>query len=162
LASEVAKRYGCVDFLRFPNVDAPKIEEWLACAKKELETLQPDVVVCHSLANTLWFHLCNEAMIKREVEKLFLVAPPSLQCSIEELESFFPIKAPEKLCARSAMLVVSDNDPYMEIEEALWLKSHLGIEMHILKNAGHINAESGYGEWPWMLEKIVGEACTIQ
>ena len=26
--------------------------------------------------------------------------------------------------------------------------------MKILQNAGHLNADSGFGEWDWMLEEI--------
>lgn len=154
LAGEVAKAYGCVDFLRLPDFDHPKLDKWMESASKELCAFAPDVVVCHSLGNTLWFHLCNAGLIKREMEQLLLVAPPSMNCKIEELSEFFPVAIPEKLYAKRALMVVSDNDPYMEIEEAVSLRESLGIPMQTLHNAGHINAQSGYGEWEWMLRYI--------
>ena len=154
LASEVAKEYGCVDFLRLPDFDHPKLDRWLEAASNEIAHLSPDVVVCHSLGNTLWFHLCNAGVIAKEVEHLLLVAPPSMQCKIEELSSFFPVAVPKNLYAKSAILIVSDNDPYMDMQEASALQQSLQIPMQTLHNAGHINADSGYGEWQWILQYI--------
>lgn len=153
LAAEIAKDYGCVSFLKFSNIDFPNKDEWKKELVEELEDFKPDIVVCHSLANILWFHLCNELKIN-QVKKLFLVAPPSLECKIEELKSFFPCKAPKELCAKDALLVASTNDVYLSIDEARKLESALNVPMIVLDNAGHINTDSGYGEWPWILEEI--------
>ena len=154
LASEIAKDYGTVSFLKFSNFDFPDKNIWKKEALEELSYFKPDIVICHSLATTLWFHLCNEENIK-EVEKLFLVAPPSLECEIEELKSFFPIDAPKNLRAKEVLLISSTNDPYMSPQEASALQSSLGVEMEVLKDAGHINTDSGYGEWSWILQKII-------
>ena len=155
LAGEIAKEYGCVDFFRFPNVDAPVLDVWKEAAIQELRRFRPDVLVCHSLANTLWFHLCNEGLVEEKLKELFLVAPPSLECSIEELQTFFPVSAPEDLHAKRVHLIVSDNDPYMQKEEAKQLAQVLDVEPIFLKNAGHINAQSGFGPWPWMLQQVL-------
>lgn len=153
LAAEIAKDYGCVSFLKLSNPDFPNKNEWIEELAEELKNFKPNIVVCHSLANILWFHLCNELKITK-IEKLFLVAPPSLECKVEELKSFFPCKIPTNLYAKEALLVASTNDPYMSLDEASSLAESLGIEMVILQNAGHINTDGGYGEWPWMLEEI--------
>jgi predicted alpha/beta hydrolase family esterase len=153
LAGELAKEYGCVSFLKFSDYDFPKLDLWKKELQAHLKDFQPDIVVCHSLANILWFHLCHEGSINA-VKKLFLVAPPSLECSIDELQSFFPLKAPQNLYAQEVLLVTSTNDPYLSEEEAKTLQNSLGVEMKILQNAGHINAASGYGAWAWMLEQI--------
>ncbi len=153
LAGEVAKDYGCVSFLKLSNIDLPDKDEWINELKHELEEFKPNIVICHSVANILWFHICNEGKI-REVEHLFLVVPPSLKCDIKELESFFPCEIPTKLYAKKPLLITSTNDPYMTMQEADELQKALNIEMLVLQNAGHINSESGYGEWPWMLETI--------
>ncbi len=155
LASQIAKEYGKVSFLKFSNFDFPQKDLWKEELNKELDSFKPDIVVCHSLANTLWFHLCNEQNLQK-VDKLFLIAPPSLNSNIEELNSFFPLTIPKKLYAKESLIVCSDNDPYMNIDEAKQLQKELNIEMHILENAGHINSDSGYGPWPWILNKIQG------
>jgi len=110
-------------------------------------------VVCHSIANILWFHICNEIKPK-EIERLFLVAVPSLACDIEELKSFFPCEIPKNLHAKESLLIASTNDPYMTQDEALDLQKRLDIPIKFLEGGGHINNSGGYGEWPWILEKI--------
>lgn len=153
LAGEIAKEYGCVNFLRLSDFERPKLELWLEELRAALRDFQPDIVVTHSLANTLWFHLCSRETLE-SIEKLYLVAPPSLECSIEALGEFFPLEVPKNLYAKEAILISSTNDPYMTLEEAKKLQEDLQIKMELLEDAGHINAESGYGEWPWILQEI--------
>jgi len=153
LAGELAKEYGKVSFLRFSDFDAPKLDVWMKELKDELEDFKPDIVICHSLANTLWFHLCALKNVST-VESLYLVAPPNLSCHIQELKEFFPIAPPKKLYAKNAKLITSTNDPYMSELQAKELQKKLNIEMLVLQNAGHINSESNFGEWPWILQEI--------
>ena len=153
LAGEIARDYGTVSFPLLDNPHFPSKNRWMRQVKEILSDYKPDVVICHSLANTLWFHLCLEGEIA-PVGRLLLVAPPSLACNLEILKTFFPLQAPNNLFAEEALLVVSDNDPYMTMEEAQSLQKSLGIEIKILESAGHINADSGFGEWPWVKEWV--------
>ncbi|QOP44580.1 serine hydrolase family protein [Sulfurimonas sediminis] len=153
LAGEIAKDYGCVNFLKFSNFDAPKLDVWMQELEAALVDFKPDIVICHSLANTLWFHLCNTKTVQ-EIKKLYLVAPPSLTCNIEELSEFFPVSAPNQLYAKETLLIASTNDPYMSLDEVHQLQQRLHVKMKILKNAGHINADSGYGKWEWMHKEL--------
>lgn len=153
IAAEIARDYGCVSFLKLPNFESPDKNIWIKETQKELKEFKASVVVCHSLANILWFHMCNSELLE-DVKYLFLVAPPSLKSNISELNNFFPVEVPKNLHAKKVFLICSNNDPYMSIEEAKELQNQLDIEMEILEDAGHINADSGFGEWKWMLEKI--------
>ena len=153
LAGEIAKNYGTVSFLEFSDFESPSFSVWKQELLTHLKEFKPDIVICHSLANTLWFHLCNTNAIQK-VQKLYLVAPPSIKCEIPELGNFFPLDMPKNPHAKETLLVASTNDPYMNIDEAKELQKSLGVEMVVLENAGHINADSGYGEWPWILKKI--------
>ncbi|MDA7818200.1 alpha/beta hydrolase [Sulfurimonas sp.] len=153
LAGEIAKNYGKVSFLQFSNLDFPNKDEWKDELIKELYDFQPDIVICHSVANILWFHLCND-LVSTQIERLYLVVPPSLECDIPELESFYPCKVPTNLYAQKALLITSTNDPYMTQDESKKLQQELEIPMKVLENAGHINADSGFGEWQWMLEEV--------
>jgi len=131
----------------------PDLGMWKQELKEHLAEFKPDIVLCHSLANILWFHLCNEESLD-EVKKLYLVAPPRIDCQIEELQSFFPVKVPTNPHAKEVLLITSTNDPYMNEAEAKDLQKALGVEMKVLQNAGHINAQSGYGAWEWMLNEL--------
>jgi len=153
LACELAKDYGCVYFLKFSDMDKPTKKEWSEELLNALDDFKPDIVVCHSLANILWFHLANEKKLQK-IKKLFLVAPPSMHCPIEELSEFFPCEIPNDLYADDTLLIGSNNDPYMDESEFLRLQAELGVNMELLHNAGHINADSNYGEWHFILNEV--------
>ena len=153
LAGEIAKEYGKVSFLRFSNFEFPNKDSWKNELIKEVDSFKPDIIICHSLANILWFHICNDIELT-EVEKLYIVVPPSLTCDIPELSSFYPCEVPENLYAKETLLITSTDDPYMTQDEAMALQKALHVPMKILDGAGHINADSGFGEWTWMLEEI--------
>ncbi|WP_292656533.1 alpha/beta hydrolase [Nitratifractor sp.] len=156
LASEVAKNYGTVSFPLIQHPHYPHLNRWRKEVLRHLEDFRPDTVVCHSLANTLWFHLAERKELT-PVKRLFLVAMPSLQTELETISSFYPCPLPESLYAEEVQLIVSDNDPYITVEEAERIVAHYQIPLTVLPDAGHINAESGYGEWPWILEQVRSE-----
>ena len=153
LAGELAKDYGTVSFPLLDNPHFPTKNRWMRQVKEVLETFKPDTVVCHSMANTLWFHLCEEGEIA-SVERLLMVAPPRLDLELDTIKTFFPVMPTKNLYAREAMLVTSTDDPYLTPKEANGLQNSLNIPMKVLEDAGHINADSGYGEWPWVLEWV--------
>jgi predicted alpha/beta hydrolase family esterase len=154
LAGEIAKDYGTVSFPLLDNPHFPSKNRWMKQIKSILIDFNPDLVICHSLANIAWFHLCNEGEIS-PVKRLLLVAPPHLTCTIETLKTFFPIEAPKNLFAEEVLLITSTNDPYMSSEEALELQKSLGVEMKVIEEGGHINTASGFGEWPFVKEWVI-------
>lgn len=153
LAGELARDYGNVCFPLLGNPHFPNKSKQMRQIKSILSEYKPNIVICHSLASVLWLHLCNELQID-PVDELLLVAPPSNTCGIEMIRKFFPYTAPSSLFAKNALLVTSSNDPYMQEEEARALQKELGIDMMILENAGHINDQSGFGEWHWVLNWV--------
>jgi len=145
LARQLQEKNYEVSFPSLPNRDLPQFEEWMDTLKIEFDAFQPDIVVCHSLANILWFHFIENNTIK-ELDKLMLVAPVRKSCNIEELNGFFPYPIPSNLNAKEIIMVGSTNDPYLSVDEAIQLHAELNVGLKILDDAGHINAESGYGE----------------
>jgi len=152
LASEIAKDYGTVSFPLLDNCHFPSKNRWIKQVKKILEDFKPDTVVCHSLANTLWFWLCQEEI--QTVQRLFMVSPPSLSTEEKTIKTFFPCEAPSELYAKEIHMIVSDDDPWVKMEEAQDIASHYNATFTSIQNAGHINADSGYGKWD-LIEKLV-------
>lgn len=153
LATELIKQNHQVSFPSLPNKDNPNFKQWMEFIQKEVEHFEPDVVVCHSLGNIVWFHLL-ESMNMKTIDKLLLVAPVRKECDIEELKEFFPYKVPEDLKSKKALLIVSTDDIYMNLHEANGLQHELNIDMSVLENAGHINADGGFGPLKEALEWI--------
>ena len=157
LAATIAKEYGTVSFPLLDNCHFPTKNRWVKQLKGILEDFRPDTVVCHSLANTLWFWLCQEQEFMQdisEIKRLFMVSPPSLTTEVDTIKTFFPCKIPEKLYAKEVQMIVSDNDPYINVEEANTIAKQYNIPLTVIKNAGHINADSGYGKWD-LIENLV-------
>lgn len=152
LAGEIAKNYGTVSFPLLDNCHFPSKNRWVKQVKTVLEEFKPDTVVCHSLANTLWFWLCEEEILT--VKRLFMVSPPSLHTTEATIKTFFPCNIPQDIHAKEVHMIISDDDPWVQMQEAKELAAHYNIPLTILKNAGHINADSGYGKWEF-IEKLV-------
>ncbi len=151
LAGEIAKDYGTVCFPLLDNPHFPSKNRWMKQVKELLKDFKPDMVICHSMAGTLWFHLCNEADIA-PVKRLLMVTPPRLDLELETIKSFFPVAIPKNLFAEEIQLVTSTDDPYLTTDEAQALQAALDVPMKVIGNGGHINADSGFGEWPWVRE----------
>jgi predicted alpha/beta hydrolase family esterase len=107
------------------------------------------VVVCHSLACVLWFHHARRADGHR-IDRVLLVAPPSESVDSDDLHGFFPLEVEPSDVERAASvtrLVCSDNDPYCPEGAANAYGEPLGIDTELIRGAGHINPEAGYGPW---------------
>ena len=154
LAMDLIKENFIVSFPELPNKNSPDLNIWKEFVKKELAHFRPDIVVCHSLANILWFHICDELDIN--LDKLMLVAPVR-NAEIEKAKSFFPYPVSKNLKSKEIIMASSTNDPYMSLEEAIKLQSQLNIGMKIMENAGHINASSGFGKLDCALDWIKQE-----
>lgn len=152
LASHIAQNYGCVSFPQIKDRDLPKRDEWIRETRDILDDFRPDTVVAHSLGCSLWFWLTQEGI--KSIERLYLVAPPSMSCDIDELSSFFPLPIPTDIKAKEVTLVVSDNDKYISLDEAIELSKNIGARVKIIKGGGHINADSGFGRWEWIEREV--------
>ena len=152
LASKIAKEYGTVSFPLLDNCHFPSKNRWVKQVKKILKEFKPDTVVCHSLANTLWFWLCQEEM--ETVERLFMVSPPSLSTKEDTIKTFFPCSIPQNIYAKELHLIVSDNDPWVKLDEAQKMAETIGATYTVVEDAGHINADSGYGKWK-LIEDLI-------
>lgn len=153
LAQELVLADCIVAFPQLSNNTEPQCEEWIAEAVSIIDDFRPDIVICHSLANILWFHVCD--VLERSVEKLLLCAPPRDHSDTPEVTTFFPSPIPSDLHADEVLMVVSDNDPYMSLDESIMLAMKLQVDLKVIKNGGHLNTSAGYGPWPWVKEWVL-------
>lgn len=156
LAAEIAKNYGTVSFPLLDNCHFPSKNRWKKQVRQILEEFKPDTVVCHSLANTLWFWLCQEKI--GTVKRLFMVSPPGLMTEENTIKTFFPCEIPKKLYAKKVHMIASDNDPWVKMSEVKEIAEHYDIPLTIIQNAGHINADSGYGKWELIENLVLGKS----
>lgn len=152
LAGKLAANYGTVSFPLLDNPHFPSKNRWVRQLKEIIERFKPNIVVAHSLGSVLWLLTVPEIDIS--LDKLILVAPPSKDTKIDTIKSFFPYSIPNNLKSKESLIIVSDNDEYIDIKEAMKIASECGADLKIIPNAGHINAKSGFGKWEY-IEKLL-------
>lgn len=132
--------------------NAPDKDIWVARIADTIAAQEAPVLIaahslgCHAFAH--WFaHATPFDRLK--VAGALLVAPPDLPKikSDARFASFAdtPALAPKPLF----ILVASDNDPYAEIANIWRLAQVWGARFVNAGPFGHINADSGIGDWPY-------------
>ncbi|MEJ8809542.1 alpha/beta hydrolase [Variovorax ureilyticus] len=122
----------------------PRREAWVASLEKlVLGSPQPVVIVAHSLGCIATAHLSEAATAR--ISGALLVAPADPERRAV-LSDFAPVPY-AKLPYRS-IVVASSNDPYCPVRLAGAYARAWGSEFVRMQNAGHINIESGHGDWP--------------
>ncbi|BDE71031.1 RBBP9/YdeN family alpha/beta hydrolase [Delftia lacustris] len=122
----------------------PHRDPWVAALEQlVLSRPEPVVLAAHSLGCITAAHLGPEASAR--VRGALLVAPADPERRAQ-LADFAPV--PYAPLPYRRVLVASSNDPYCPIRRAGAYARAWGSEFVRLQNAGHINVESGFGDWP--------------
>ncbi|MDO9114342.1 MAG: alpha/beta hydrolase [Polaromonas sp.] len=134
----------------------PSRQAWVASmARTILQQTGPVVIVAHSLGCIATAHLPADAAAR--IQGALLVAPADPERR-SILSDFAPVPA-RKLPYRSVM-VASSNDPYCPVRLAGAYARAWGSEFVRIQGGGHINIESGHGEWPLgaaLLQSLAGD-----
>lgn len=151
-----AGRYAHTVRVKQNDWHTPVREAWVSSISRTiLAQPGPVVVVAHSLGCIAVTHLPPEAVAR--IQGALLVAPADPERRAV-LADFAPAPC-HKLPYRS-ILVASSNDPYCPIRLSGAYARGWGSEFVRVPDAGHINIESGHGEWPLgvaLLQSLVGE-----
>jgi predicted alpha/beta hydrolase family esterase len=153
LAKRLTQAGQMVQFPDLPEPDKPDPRAWRREALGVLTGLDGDerVVICHSLSCLTWLAVSPE--LERPVDRVALVAPPSLGAGLDELEPFFPVTATAQDVAKAARhtrLVCSDDDPYCPEGAAALYGGPLDLPIDLHPGGGHLNVATGLGPWPAM------------
>ncbi|RYF77064.1 MAG: serine hydrolase family protein [Comamonadaceae bacterium] len=132
--------------LRLARPDAlpPKRAEWCGrIAEAILEQSAPVVLVAHGLACIAVAHL--PAAAAERVAGAMLVAPTDPERRAL-LADFAPV--PHAALPYRSIVVASSNDPFCPVRLAGAYARAWGSEFVRMQNAGHLDSDSGHGEWP--------------
>ena len=143
-----------VIYPQLPDPDRPSLDTWREIVHAELTQLGSGerVVIAHSLAVSLWLYVASEMTAVERVDRVLLVSPPSpnfLRAHVEVAAFAGAPLRPEVLdsAVGTARLVYGENDPYCP-ETAPVAYAGLRLDTDFIPDGGHINPDSGYGEWP--------------
>ena len=141
----------------------PRRGDWMA----QLDTAvladpRPAVLVAHSLGCQLVAAWAAHTRHAARITGALLVAPPDTARDDmpPQLSTWRAI--PRHKLPFPACVVYSSNDPFCAAPRALSMAADWGAEALSLGDRGHINGESGLGDWPeglgWLQRLIKAEA----
>ncbi len=131
--------------------DFPSMEKWVNRLQEVIETVdEPVQLVGHSMGCitiAFWAQKFNTD----KVDSAVLVAPADSESSYlpKAITGFSGI--PRTELPFPSVVVGSHTDPYMRFDRALYFANRWGSNFADAGNAGHINIEAGYNEWPELL-----------
>lgn len=127
---------------------APTLPEWLACLEDAVAACErPPMFVAHSLGCALVAHWARQA--RRPISGALLVAPADVDMValvLDVVASFAPV--PLETLPFPSTVVASTNDVYVSVERAQAFARAWGSRFVLIEEAGHINTDSGHGDWP--------------
>ena len=124
----------------------PVCEEWVNGLEQAVAAIgERPILIAHSLGCLCVAHWAARTSFK--IKGALLVAPPNPDDAgfPSEAIGFFPV--PLGSFGFPSMVVASSNDPYGSIEFARACASRWGSRFVNIGPTGHINSESGLGDW---------------
>lgn len=157
LAAQLRAAEREVRYPELPEADPASLSGWLSGLRRCLDGLPDDGfdVVAHSLGAVLWLHHAAAGHPGPRPARVALVAPPSPGTATPELAEFFPPPLDVdavRSAADGTVLVGGDDDPYAPEGIAAGYGRPLKMPTTVVAGGGHLDAESGYGEWAAMLD----------
>lgn len=129
--------------------DRPQRDDWLRRLDRSIADGQrPAILIGHSLGTALAVHWLASRAPGR-VKAALLVAPSDVESSShtpDEVRDFAPL--PQARLPVPAIVVASNNDPYVDFGRAKAFASAWGAAFYDAGELGHINAVSRLGLWP--------------
>ena len=144
----------------FPETNSPKLEKWLAKTRSLVPRFDSSdnwVLVGHSLGCPTILRLLETFDERERAACIILVAGFAKDLGIPEIRNFVDRDFDwEKIKKKAGKIIIinSDNDPYIELNEAKRMQKLLGAELIVEHGAGHINEGAGFTEYPHLLEII--------
>jgi predicted alpha/beta hydrolase family esterase len=141
------------------NWDSPACGDWLDTLQSFLEGADTRyVVVAHSSACALVAHLVHlhPGLARQCIAGALLVSPSDPDGEHYPLgpTGFGPM--PIDRMPFPAIVIASDNDIYIRAGQARDFAAKWGARFAMLHNAGHVNVQSGHGEWLEGYELVQG------
>jgi len=127
--------------------DKPLCADWVVAINNSVNRFnaEPVVLVSHSLGGIAIAHWASR--FRKKIKGAFIVAPPDIENPYLDLslETFAPI--PLLKFPFPSIVVGSTNDNWASEQRTQTFANNWGSKLVFIGAAGHINTNSGYGEW---------------
>ena len=136
--------------LKQKSWDEPQLSDWLIELESKVSMApNPVILLAHSLSVALinqWVKTNSDHL--ERIKGVLLVAPADVDSPAhtpKPCHNFAPM--PLDALPFKSIVVTSDNDPYVDLARAELFAKAWGSEFINIGSFGHINAESGLGDW---------------
>ena len=147
-----------------PTPQGQELESWLSAFRQRVGTLlESDILVGHSIGAAFVLRVLEQSPVF--LRAAILVAPFCRSLDIPAFDALNQsfIAAPFRWGrirkgARQLFLFAGSNDPYVPLAFSEDVAGALEVPLQIVPGGGHLNAESGYLEFPELLklfEKLI-------
>lgn len=127
--------------------EQPQRADWCAALETAVVACGAgSVLVAHSLGCLLVAHWAQVTRLRVRGALLVAVPDPTLPAFPPQAQGFTPL--PRQVLPFPSLLVASRDDPYASLDYARQCAAAWGSEYVDIGAAGHINASSGFGDWP--------------
>lgn len=146
---------------KFPTPAGQSLTSWNEVFLEYMQELDSETIfIAHSVWPAFVLHILEQ--IKLQVKGCYfaawfleLIQNPEFDILNETITSRqFDWNAIHKACDTFYMCHGSD-DPYVPFHNVEILSENLKVEVDIIENGWHLNSESWYSEFEYLLEKIV-------
>ena len=127
--------------------EAPVCSEWVSALEAAVARTGADtVLVAHSLGCLLVAHWAQASRQKVRGALLVAVPDPAAAAFPAVAVGFAPV--PQRPLGFASIVVASSDDPYGSLPHAETCAAAWGGTFVAIGDRGHINADSGLGDWP--------------
>jgi len=141
--------------VRQHDVGTPDLDRWAATVAVAIDRLDaPPIIAAHSFG---CLAAIRSVVHGRAIAGALLVAPAD-----PDHFGVAPLLETRRL-PFATTLVASSNDPWLKLVKAGVLATRWGSRFVPCRDAGHINADSGLGEWPFgfaLLRELIDRVTT--
>jgi predicted alpha/beta hydrolase family esterase len=130
------------------NWDTPVKDDWIHTLNEVTAPFPPErvILIAHSLGCCTIVHWYQR--YRRVIKGALLVAPSDVEAPSYPTgtSGFTPMPLPR--LPFSSIVVASSNDEYVSPTRAAWFADNWGSSLADIGKKGHINSDSGLGDWP--------------
>ena len=140
--THVAESFAATHRVAQDDWQNPSLTAWSRAIDRAVRACErPPLVVAHSFGCLATAHAAHA--YATPIGATLYVAPADPRRFALSFEDFAqPVEHP-------ALMLVSENDPWLAYEDAIALAAAWGIDEINLGTAGHVNIDSGHGKWPF-------------
>ena len=127
--------------------DAPALQDWLQAIDEAVAAYDPSTVVLigHSLGCSTIAHWAKHS--RKQIKGALLVAPSDIEAPVYTFPATGFTPVPLDKIPFKTIVVASTNDVWVTEARARFFANHWGSDFISIGDAGHINADAGYGAW---------------